>query len=320
MDNNILRNLYIAMLRIRKAQERIADIYPRVPRRIQCPVHLYIGHEAIAAGVCANLFPDDYVFSYYRGHGHYLAKGGDLRMLFAELYGKRTGCSGGHGGSMHLVDIKRGFMGTSAIVGGSIPMAVGAAFAFKMRKESRIVVSFFGDGACEEGVWHESINFAALRALPIIFVCENNFYAVKSHLSARQPKDNIYKRAKYYGMPGIRVNGNSVLEVFRASLKAAERARRGDGPTLIEARTYRWRQHVENTYFNADILEGRSEEEFATWIKRCPVKTYERILLRRGIITKSGIDIMAGKIDKEINKAIRFAEESSFPDICKLEE
>ena len=320
MDKIIQKNLYFAMLRIRKVQKRIADIYPRVPRRIQCPVHLYIGHEAIAVGVCANLFPDDYVFSYYRGHGHYLAKGGDLRMLFAELYGKRTGCSGGRGGSMHLVDIKRGFMGTSAIVGGSIPIAVGAALAFKMRKESRIVVSFFGDGACEEGVWHESMNFAALQALPIVFVCENNFYAVKSRLAARQPKDNIYKRAQYFGMPGIRVNGNSVLEVFRASLKAAERARRGDGPTLIEARTYRWRQHVENTFFNADILDGRSKEEFATWIKRCPVKTCESILLRRGLITKSGIAIMARKIDKEINKAIRFAEESSFPDSCNLEE
>lgn len=320
MNRTILKRLYLAMLRIRKAQERIADIYPRVPRRIQCPVHLYIGHEAIAAGVCANLFPDDYVFSYYRGHGHYLAKGGDLKKLFAELYGKRTGCSGGRGGSMHLVDIKRGFMGTSAIVGGSIPMAVGAAFAFKMRKEPRIAVAFFGDGACEEGVWHESMNFAALKALPIVFVCENNFYAVKSHLSARQPRDNIYKRAQYYGMPGIRVNGNNVLEVFRAALKAAKRARRGEGPTLIEARTYRWRQHVENTYFNMDILEGRPKAEFRSWLNRCPVKTYERSLLKMGIITKPGIEIMSRKIDIEIDAAIRFAEESSFPDNRRLQE
>jgi len=318
-SKKILEGLYVTMLRIRRAQEKIAEIYPQEPRRIQCPVHLCTGQEATPAGVCANLLPDDAVFSVLRSHGHFIAKGEDLKALFAELYGKKTGCAGGKGGSMHLVSEKKGF-GTSAMVSGAIPIAVGMALAFQMRRQKRIVISFFGDAACEEGVWHESLNFAALKKLPIVFVCENNFYAVKSLLLARQPKDNIYQRAEGYGMPGIRVDGNNVLQVFYAAKEAIEKARKGMGPTLIEARTYRWRQHCENTFFDKDILEGRPKKEYESWLKRCPIKFFEKRLLETKTFKKSDFEKIALKIDKEINAAVRFAEESPFPGTNELRE
>jgi acetoin:2,6-dichlorophenolindophenol oxidoreductase subunit alpha len=298
------RELYTTMLFIRRVQEKIAEIYPQMPRKIQCPVHLCTGQEAVAVGVCANLYQNDFVFSHYRCHGHYLAKGGSLKALFAEIFGKETGCAKGQGGSMHLIDAKHGFIGASAIVAGQIPVAVGAALAFKMRNEKRVSVVFFGDGACEEGIWHESMNFAALKKLPVIFVCENNFYAVKSSLTARQVKDNIYERASNYGMPGVRVDGNNVEEVFGVACKAILRARKGLGPTLIEARTYRWRQHCENTFFDPDILEGRSKKEYESWQKRCPIKSFEKYLLKNKILKKSDLTGIVAKIDKEINNAI----------------
>lgn len=315
VPKEILEKLYMTMLKIRKAQEKIVEIYPQVPRRIQCPVHLYTGEEAIAAGVCANLRPADYVFSYYRSHGHYLAKGGDLKALFAELYGKETGCSKGRGGSMHLIDAKNGFMGTSAIVGGGIPMAVGAALAFKMRKEDRVAVSFFGDGACEEGVWHESMNFASLKKLSVLFVCENNFYAVKSPFFSRQPLDNIWHRAGNYGIKSVRVDGNDVFQVFNVSRKAIEELRSGKGPFFIEARTYRWRGHLENTFFSDDILEGRSKEEVEEWKARCPIKSFKDFLLKEKILSESDFERISKEIDEEIVEAIKFAEESPFPEV-----
>lgn len=303
------------MQRIRLVGEKIAEIYPQSPRKIQCPTHLSIGQEAIAVGVGANLLPDDYVFSFYRGHAHYLAKGGDLKGLMAELYGKKTGCSGGWGGSMHLIDQSKGFMGTTAIVGGQIPLAVGAGLSFKLQKQKRVAVVFFGDGATEEGVWHESLNFASLKKLPVIFVCENNLYAVKARQADRQAKDNIFERAKNYGLPGVRIDGNDVVEVFKTAKQAVERARKGQGPTLIEARTYRWRQHCENTFFDSDILEGRPKKEYAEWLKRCPVKSFEQRLLKKRIIKKSEIAEMELKIEKEINQAVDFAEKSPWPKI-----
>ncbi|MDO8522847.1 MAG: thiamine pyrophosphate-dependent dehydrogenase E1 component subunit alpha [bacterium] len=303
------------MLRIRRAQEKIAEIYPQTPRRIQCPVHLCIGQEAIPAGVCASLRNDDFVFSFYRGHGHYLAKGGDLKALFAELYGKATGCSKGHGGSMHIIDTSVGFMGTSAIVGGQIPMAVGVALAFKLTQTDRVSVVFFGDGACEEGVFHEALNFASLKKLPIIFVCENNLYAVKAPLLARQPRDNIFEKAGIYGMPGIRINGNKVLDVYNRCQRAIDFCRQGGGPTLIEARTYRWRGHLENTFFSDSLLEGRPQEEVDRWKKRCPVKSFENYLLSRGTLSRLDFEMILKDVDAEIASAVKFAEESSFPEV-----
>jgi pyruvate dehydrogenase E1 component alpha subunit len=187
-----------------------------------------------------------------------------------------------------------------------------------MAGEKKVVAVFFGDSACEEGVWHESMNFAALKKLPIIFICENNFYAIKSHISARQAKDNIYQRAENYGMPGVRVDGNNVLEVYSTAKLAVERARKSRGPTLIEARTYRWRQHCENTFFDKDILEGRPKKEYASWLKRCPVKLYEKYLVANGILQKSDFAKIALKIDEEINDAVHFAQISPFPNINDL--
>jgi TPP-dependent pyruvate/acetoin dehydrogenase alpha subunit len=311
-SRNVLRKLYVMMLKIRRAQEKIAEIYPQIPRKIQMPVHLCTGHEAIPAGVCANLLPGDRVYAPLRNHGHYLAIGGDLKALFAELYGKETGCSHGKGGSMNLTDINRGFF-TSGIVAGCIPVAVGSSLAFKMRGEKKVVACFFGDSACEEGIWHESMNFAALKKLPIVFICENNFYAVKSHIPARQAKDNIYQRAENYGMPGTRIDGNDVLKVFQTAKKFIERARRGEGPALVEARTYRWRQHCENTFFNPDLLEGRPKDEYGAWFKRCPIKLYENYLLRTKVLRRSDLEKISSEIDREIDEAIHFAEESSLP-------
>lgn len=316
VQKKILIRLYTIMLKIRKAQEKIAEIFPQEPRRIKCPVHLCTGQEAIAAGICVNLLPEDYVFSYYRGHGHYLAKGGDMKKLFAELYGKETGCSKGRGGSMHLVDVENGFMGTSAIVGGAIPLAVGAALAFKMRQESRIAVCFFGDGACEEGVLHESMNFAALKKLPILFVCENNFYAVKSNLFQRQALDNIFQRSFNYGIPGLRINGNDVLNLFGFAEEMIKKIREESFPSFIEARTYRWRGHVENS-FDKDSFEGRPAGEVRTWMNRCPIKIHENFLLRAGILSRLDIQKINAEIDWDIEEAIQFAEESPFPDAGK---
>ncbi|KKS78601.1 MAG: Dehydrogenase E1 component [Candidatus Beckwithbacteria bacterium GW2011_GWA2_43_10] len=309
-----LIKLYFTMLRIRRAQEKIAEIYPQTPRRIQCPVHLCIGQEAIPAGVCASLRKDDFAFSFYRGHGHYLAKGGDLKALFAELYGKVTGCSKGHGGSMHIIDTKVGFMGTSAIVGGQIPMAVGSALAFKLMKTDRVSVVFFGDGATEEGVFHEALNFASLKKLPVLFVCENNFYAVKAPLSARQPRDNIFERARSYGMPGIRINGNKVMDVYNRCQRAIDSCRRGGGPTLIECRTYRWRGHLENTFFSTDVLDGRSQEEMELWKARCPIKSFEQFLLSNRVLSLLDFEFILKDIDTEIAEAVQYAENSSFPE------
>ncbi len=310
-----LKELYLAMQRIRLVGEKIAEIYPQMPRKIQCPTHLSLGQEAVAVGVCAHLLPSDYVFSFYRGHAHYLAKSGDMKGLMAELFGKKTGCSGGWGGSMHLIDPQKGFMGTTAIVAGQIPLAVGAALSFQMRGQKKVAVVFFGDGACEEGVWHESLNFASLKKLPVVFVCENNLYAVKARLADRQAKDNIFERAKNYGLPGVRVDGNDVVEVFETARQAVERARKGQGPSLIEARTYRWRQHCENTFFDQDILEGRPKKEYAEWLKRCPVKSFEKRLLKAGIIKKSEIADMKEGLGREINQAVVFAGKSPWPKI-----
>jgi pyruvate dehydrogenase E1 component alpha subunit len=302
------------MLKIRKVEEKIAELYPE--QEMRCPTHLYIGQEAIATGVCANLLRDDYVLGTYRGHGIYLAKGGDLKAMLAELYGKRTGCAKGKGGSMHLVAYEVGFLGTSALVAGCISLAVGAALGSVMQRNNRVAVVFFGDAATEEGVFHESLNFASLKKLPVIFVCENNFYAVHSHLSARQASDNIYKRAEAHDMPGVRVDGNDVIAVFDAAQEATKRARAGEGPTLIECRTYRWKEHV-GPYFDYD-LGYRSKEELDEWIERCPLRRYEEFLLNHHIMSELEMNQIAEQIDDEIEEAVLFAKNSPFPDASEL--
>lgn len=301
--------LYEKMIKSRLVSEKIIELYPR--QEMRCPVHLSLGQEAIGAGVCENLTSQDAVFSHHRNHAHYLSMGGDLKKMMAELYGKETGCCKGNGGSMHLSDSDCGFIAASSIVGGSMPIAVGAALAFKMRKEKRVAVAFFGDGAVGEGVFHESLNFAALKNLPVVFICENNFYAVLSKLEARHKNLNIFEQAAAYQIPGEAVDGNDAVAVYRAAGKAVERARRGEGPALIECRTYRWREHVGP---NCDHELGhRPACEVEEWQKRCPIKKLEENLLTENIISEKEIKNIQEKISEEINEAVRFAKESPLP-------
>ena len=292
-------------------EEKIAELYPE--QEMRCPVHLCIGQEAIAAGVCANLSGDDYVFSNHRSHGHYLAKGGNLKAMMAELYGKATGCSHGKGGSMHLVDLSAGFLGATPIIGSTIPIAVGAAFGSVVRSESRVTVIFFGDAAVEEGVFHESLNFAALKRLPVVFVCENNLYSVYSPLSVRQPEGReVFSLAKGHGMASFQGNGNDAVEVYQLAEQAVGKARQGGGPTFLEFKTYRWREHCGPNYDND--LGYRTESEFQEWQQRCPVERLKERLLGEGILSPQDIEDMIHNLEVEIEEAVVFARESPFPE------
>ncbi|MBI4505446.1 MAG: thiamine pyrophosphate-dependent dehydrogenase E1 component subunit alpha [Chloroflexi bacterium] len=310
MNAETLGELFYAMLRIRLVEERIAELYAE--QEMRCPVHLCIGQEAVAVGVCANLSPDDYVLSGHRSHGHYLAKGGNLKTMLAELYGKVTGCAQGKGGSMHLVDLAVGFLGAAPIVGSTIPIAVGAAFGSALRGERRVAVAFFGEGATEEGIFHESLNFAAMKKLPVVFVCENNLYSVYSPLSVRQPAErDLMAIAAGHGVAAERGDGNDVAVVYALAGEAAARARQGGGPTLLELTTYRWREHCGPLYDND--LGYRSEAEFEGWRQRCPVAHAERTLGARGALDEAEIARMHAAIAAEIDDAVAFAKTSPFP-------
>lgn len=314
VPSHILIDLLRTMLLIRRFEEKIVDVYPE--QNMKTPVHLCIGEEAIAAGVCSNLQKEDYLFTTHRSHGHCLAKGIDPKVLYAEFYGKRTGCCKGKGGSMHPASREYNVLGTSAIVGGGIPLAVGTALASKMRKERRVSVVFFGDGASEEGTFHESMNFASLKKLPVVFVCENNFYATNSPLSARQPHDNIAKRAEGYGMPGIQVDGNDVIAVYHAAREIIERARTGEGPTLLECRTYRWKGHVGP---DCDYEKGcRPRQELEVWMGKCPVNMFKELLLKERIIATEILQEIAQNIEKRLDDALLFAQQSPFPETQEL--
>ncbi|MDD5072238.1 MAG: thiamine pyrophosphate-dependent dehydrogenase E1 component subunit alpha [Candidatus Omnitrophica bacterium] len=311
-----LIQIYETMLRIRLFEERVIRSYPG--QEMKTPVHLCVGQEAVAAGVCRNLTDKDYVFTNHRCHGHCLAKGMSMSSILAELYGKRTGCCKGKSGSMHLSDPDRGILATSAIVGGNIPVAVGAALSLKFRKSRNIAVVFFGDGAVDEGAFYESLNFSALKKLPVLFVCENNFYATNSPQKARQPVDNIFKRGGIFGIKGFRCDGNDAVEVFDLSKGLIEKIRKGSGPYLMECRTYRWKGHVGP---DCDFEKGcRPKYELDGWVRKCPVKRLEDKLSRKGLLTGSGAEKMRVKIEREISKAENFAKRSRFPNTGELYE
>lgn len=305
----VLQDLYRVMLRIQKVELKIDELYHK--DEMKTPIHSSLGEEAISAGVCANLTPADYVFTNHRGHGHYIAKGGDINKMIAELFNRETGCSRGRGGSMHLIDVAAGLPGSSSIVAGAVPIATGAALASAVRKDNRVAVTFFGDAASEEGVVYESINFAMLKKLPVIFVCENNLYSVFSSLSKRQAHDEIYRRFTGLDVPSFRVDGNNVINVYRTAKEAVERARRGVGPTFIECQTYRLRDHG-GTSSGADI-GYRAQEEVDAWAERCPVKNFEQFLLKQKLITQSEIKKLTEVIDNEVMEAFKFARNSPFP-------
>ncbi len=309
-----LRAMYYMMKKIRRFEENVAELV--LENEIICPCHLYIGQEAVAVGVCSALRKDDWVFSTHRSHGHYIAKGGDINTLMAELYGKATGCSRGRGGSMHIAAIDMGLAGSSAIVSGTIPMAVGSAFAFSNIEHDVVSVAFFGDGAVCEGTFYESLNFAALKKLPVIFVCENNLYSTHMPISECLANTNIYQKASMFNIPGIRINGNNAIEVYKTAEMVIENARRGKGPTLIECLTYRWLGHVGP---HDDLDKGlRSYEELKSWTAKCPIKELEGLLLDRNIISQQEIAHTTQMIDEEIRKAIIYAKESPFPDVNEL--
>lgn len=305
------------MIYIRLVEEEIARRYPE--QEMRCPVHLSIGQEAVAAGICAPLRRNDIVLSNHRSHGHYLAKGGDLKQMLAELYGKEAGCCKGKSGSMHLIDVAAGFLGAVPIVGSCIPIATGVAFGSKMRCDDTITTVFFGDGTIEEGVFHESLNFASLKKLPIIYICENNFFSVYSPLSVRQPSGReIFSLAKSHGIESYQGDGNNVLEVFSLMKKAIEHVKAKQEPVFIELKTYRWREHCGPYYDNN--LGYRKEDEFIEWRDRCPVETYSKELFLQGITSKAEITSWKNEILEKIEDAFEYAQSSRFPEIEQIME
>jgi len=311
MDVSQSLSLYKSMLRIRRVEEALADRYSE--QEMRCPMHLCIGQEAIAVGVCAVLKNRDKVFSNHRAHGHYLAKGGDLDAMVAELYGKSTGCAGGRGGSMHLIDIQAGFMGATPIVGGTVPLAVGSAWADQLLDNGRVTVVFFGDGCFEEGVLHESLNFSALHQLPVIFICENNDFSVYTHRNERQPDRPIHKIAEAHGLSVGVIDGNSIQEVLSHAAEAVERARSGDGAQFLELRTYRWREHCGPDF--DDHLNYRSAEVIARGLGECPVSNYRLQLISDGICDEPCLSEIQGEVDTEIEQAFLFAKNSPKPSV-----
>ncbi len=306
MKPEIKIDLLKKMLRARLFEEKIVAVYGE--QEMKTPVHLYIGQEAVAAGVSQNLNVEDYVFSTHRNHGHYLCKGADLKPIVAELYGRAAGCARGKGGSMHLVDTDKNCMGTSAIVGGSIPLGAGAALAIKLKGEKRLSVAYFGDGASDEGVLQETMNFAALRKLPVLFVCENNYYATNSHQSARHAEGVISKRAPGFGIPSALVDGNDPEAVYEAAHKAVAHIRAGKGPYFLEFPTYRWKGHVGP---DCDYEKGcRPKEEFFEWRKKCPVENYSKKLRGEGVLDDALLAGIEGEINAEIEAAWSFAKAS----------
>ena len=295
--------LLTEMLYIRMVEESLAERYHE--QEMRCPMHLCIGQEAIAAGVSSSLLKSDYVFSGHRAHGHYLAKGGDLGRMFAELYGRDSGCCSGRGGSMHLIDTEAGFMGSTAIVGGTIPIAVGSAWAAKLKSENRVTVVYFGDGCFEEGVVHESLNFASLHALPIVFVCENNQYSVFTSLRQRQPNRPIHKVARAHGIATIHGNGNDVFEVADAAKHAIHQAREHFTPQFLEFSTHRWPEHCGPNY--DDHLGYREPGELQRWMDKCPIKTAHSKLVALGEFNENLLLKAKERIENQIEAAFDFA-------------
>jgi len=307
---NQLIEIYRKMVTIRLFEEKIIDLYARglVPGL----AHLYVGEEAIAVGVCANLGDEDYITSTHRGHGHVIAKGAELKYMMAELFGKKTGYCKGKGGSMHIADVAIGILGANGIAGGGIPIAVGAALSAKIRKTDQVTACFFGDGSSNNGTFHEGLNFASVHRLPLVFVCENNGFGISVSQKQHQAIQDISIRAAAYNMPGITVDGNDVLTVYEASGKAIQRARAGEGPTLVECKTYRWRGHHEG-----DPNQGkryRTMEEVQEWVKKCPIRRFEEKLVSKKVLTKLKAKKIWEEVEKEIDEAVEFANQSPFPE------
>jgi len=307
-----LIEMYRTMQLIRQFEEKIVELVSLKGQSM--PAHLYIGQETVAAGVCANLRRDDYITSTHRGHGHCIAKGTDIKYMMAELFQKKTGTNKGKGGSMHIAEIETGNLGANGIVGAGIPIATGAGLSIKIRGTDQVAVSFFGDGASNQGVFHESLNLASIWKLPVIYACENNQYAMSTAASKVISVENISERAKAYGIPGITVDSGDAIAVYEAAKEAVDRARKGLGPTLIEFKTYRFLGHEGvqemEPYF---IARYRPREEVEEWKKKDPVKRFKSKLIKEGFLTEEQIKNIEDKVRSEIENAVIFAEESPDP-------
>jgi pyruvate dehydrogenase E1 component alpha subunit len=299
--------LYRRMVLIRRFEEQVSKLFAK--NKLPGFVHLYIGQEAVAVGVCSNLRDNDYITSTHRGHGHIIAKGGEVNKMMAELYGKVTGYCKGKGGSMHITDMQIGMLGANGIVAGGIPIAVGAGYgAAKIRKTDQVVVTFFGDGATAEGPFWEGINITQAWNLPVVFVCENNLYGVGTRLGKVMGSEELAPRVQGFDMPVEVVNGNDVVEVRQVAAEAVERARKGQGPTFIECKTWRHRGHFEGenpTYFD--------QEEYNTWMKRDPIKTMEGYIQEHGLADQERLRDIQKQVEEQIQAAVEFAEKSEFP-------
>ena len=297
-----------SMQTIRRFEERASDDYQA--GAIYGVVHCYIGEEAVAVGVCSALNRDDQIISTHRGHGHCLAKGADLNRMMAELYGRQTGYCKGKGGSMHIADFSIGMLGANGIVAGGIPIVTGAGLAAQLEGKGRVAVSFFGDGASNAGPFHESINIAATWKLPMLYVCENNLYSAGTIAAETLALSDVAARAAGYGIPGVVVNGNDVMAVYEAAEAAVNRARAGQGPTLIECKTYRWRGHTERP----GQADPRPQEEIEEWRQQDPISRFATSLMEHGLLTEEAWQKMDAEILATIEDAVKFSEESPFPE------
>lgn len=306
MDSGLKLKMYKDMWKIRMFEEKVRalDLEGKLPGFF----HLYVGEEAIAVGACSAINIDDYITSTHRGHGHLIAKGGELKRAMAELYAKETGYCKARGGSMHIAAPELGMLGANGIVGAGIPIATGAALSAKYQKNGKVAVCFFGDGASNQGTFHEALNIAASFNLPAVYVCENNLYGVSTRQTDVRKLIDIAERAKAYDMPGVIVDGNDVEAVYNAVKEAADRGRKGEGPTLIECKTYR---HY--THFTGEPDTYRPKEEVSEWKAKDPIKKYHAKLINEGIMDEAGLKAIQKEIEKEIDLAVEFAEKSPKP-------
>lgn len=302
--------MYQKMVEIRDFELKVDELFKK--NMIWGTCHLYVGEEATAVGACAALNYDDYITSTHRGHGHCIAKGADLNKMMAELLGKETGYCKGRGGSMHIVDVSTGNLGANGVVAGGIPIATGAALASKIRKDSKVTICFFGDGASNEGAFHESLNMAGIWKLPIVYICENNLYGMSNPVKYSTAVQDIAVRGQAYNIPGVIVDGNDVMAVYETVKEAVERARKGEGATLIESKTYRWLGHSKS-----DPRVYRTREEEQEWKEKDPIKKFAEFLKERSIVTDEELNEIDELVKKEIEEALEFAINSPAP---KLED
>jgi pyruvate dehydrogenase E1 component alpha subunit len=309
VDKKLCIKMYEQMLTIRRFEEKAIELFEH--NLIRGNIHVCIGQEAVSVGICSYLRREDFMVNTHRGHGNCIAKGADLKLMMAELLGKSTGYCKGKGGSMHIADFEGGNLGANGIVGGGLPIAVGAGISIQNRGSDQVVACFFGDGASNQGTFHESLNLAALWRLPVVFVCENNLYALSTPIRESLSVPHISDRAKAYGMTGFHIDGNDVIEVYSKMKEAVERAKAGEGPTLLDCITYRFFGH-----FTGDPGRGityRSKEEMDQWQNRCPIKKLRERLIKEKMMTEEMEKTIEANVKASIEKAVQFAKESPFP-------